>query len=102
MIRKTATELNVGDTFYRETYRKPEAGDPRYTVTRLAHFWQHDFFGKQSERIEVHCQNHITGPASITLGPEEPVWITTEVGPPLGSAPSPGGRGRIWRSRRQG
>jgi len=102
MIRKTAGELNVGDTFYRETYKKPEPGvDWSYTVERMQRFWQHDFFGKQSERIDVYCRSHITGPAKLTLGPDDPVWITTDAGPPP-QAPSPGGRGRIWRSRRQG
>ena len=101
MIRKTANDLQVGDTFYRETYRKPEPGvDWKYTVVRVSRFWQHDFFGKQDERLEFHCHNHITGATQITLGPNDPVWITMEVTPPPASSPE--GRSRIWRSRRRG
>ena len=92
----------MGDTFYREIYKTPEPGvDWKYTVVRMQRFWQHDFFGKQSERIDVYCENHVTGPAKLTLGPDDPVWITTEVAPPR-PAPSSGGRARIWRSRKQG
>jgi hypothetical protein len=76
VIRRTASELQVGDVFYRETYRKPNpATDSRYTVRRLQRVPVHDFFGHLSERIEVTAESHITGPANLSLGVDEPVWL---------------------------
>ncbi len=75
MIRKTASDLQVGDTFYRETYRQPDPEtDRRYTVTRLQRVPQHDFFGKVSLMIEVQAQT-TWGPSRFTLGLDEPVWV---------------------------
>lgn len=76
MIRKTASELRVGDVFYRETYRKPDPRtDSRFTVQRLQRVPVHDFFGHLSERIEIKAENHITGPANLSLGVDEAVWL---------------------------
>lgn len=107
MIRKPASELKVGDVFYRETYRKPNpATDWKYTVTGLRNVPQHDFFGKMSMMIEVQAVNHVTGPNKLTLGPDEGVWIADATpaapGAPAAPAPAaPGGTGlrriRRWR-----
>jgi hypothetical protein len=76
MIRKAASELRVGDVFYRETYRKPNpATDWKYTVTSLRQVPQHDFFGKRSMMIEMEAVNQVTGPAKLTLGLDEGVWL---------------------------
>ncbi|MEW6152989.1 MAG: hypothetical protein AB1673_03225 [Actinomycetota bacterium] len=99
MIRKTAADLQVGDTFYRETYKPPTPGvDWKYTVLRLQRVPQRDFFGKLSERVEVSCENHLLGPAQLSLGIEETVWLT-EPDPPRPPDRS-SGRGLGWRFRR--
>ncbi len=88
MIRKVASELQVGDTFYRETYRKPDpAVDWKYTVTSLRQVPQHDFFGKMSMMVEVQAVNHVTGPSRLVLGPEEGVWLVPG-GAPGSAAPA--------------
>jgi hypothetical protein len=76
MIRKQASELRVGDVFYRETYRKPNPQtDWKYTVKSLRQVPQHDFFGKRSMMVEVEAVNQVTGPAKLTLSQEEGVWL---------------------------
>ena len=75
MIRKTASDLRVGDTFLRETYRQPDPKtDRQYTVTGVQKVPQHDFFGKVSLMVEVRA-NTAWGPAKVTLGLDEPVWL---------------------------
>ena len=75
MTRKTASDLQVGDAFYRETYRQPDPkADRRYTVTGLQKVPQHDFFGKVSLMVEVRAST-TWGPAKFTLGLDEPVWV---------------------------
>jgi hypothetical protein len=76
VIRKTASELQVGDVFYQETYRTPNpATDWKCTVTGLRRVPQHDFFGKVSSMVEVKAINHVTGPQVLMLGPDESVWL---------------------------
>ena len=76
MIRKSASQLQVGDVFYKETYRTPDPRtDSRYTVQRLQRVPAYDFFGHRSERIEVVANNHLTGPANLSLGLDDPVWL---------------------------
>ncbi len=95
MIRKTAAELQVGDVFYRETYRKPNPEtDWPYTVSSMRRVPQHDFFGKMSMMVEVQAVNRVTGPAKLTLAEDEGVWLTDA---PAAAAPE---EGRLRRSRR--
>lgn len=76
MIRKTASELRVGDVFCRDEYHVP---DPKvnwpYTVHELQLVPIRDFFGKVHDRIQMTGVNHVLGPSSVTLGPDEPVWL---------------------------
>jgi hypothetical protein len=76
VTKKKASELQVGDVFYREIYRPPDPStDWRYTVERLQMVPQYDFFGKVSLMLEVTARNHVTGPAKLTLGVDDPVWL---------------------------
>lgn len=75
MIRKSASDLQVGDVFYRETYRPPEPTDWHYKVTSLQRVPMHDFYGKLSTMIQIAAVNNITGPATLTLGSDEAVWL---------------------------
>ena len=75
MIQKKASELQVGDTFYRDGYRRPTPSDWKYTVKRLQRVPLHDFFGKINDMIEIDAHNHLLGPAKISLGVDELVWV---------------------------
>jgi hypothetical protein len=76
VIKKKASELQVGDVFYREIYGTPDPStDWKYTVEQLQTVPMHDFFGKLSLMIEVTARNHVTGPAKLTMGLDDPVWL---------------------------
>jgi hypothetical protein len=75
MIRKTADDLQIGDVFWRETYRPPLPTDWHYTVKSLQRVPMHDFYGKLSTMVKVDAVNNITGPAILTLGTDEAVWL---------------------------
>jgi len=85
VIRTTASELRVGDVFYRETYRKPNpATDWPYTVSTIRRVPQHDFFGKQSMMVEIQAVNRVTGPAKLVFNEDEGVWLAdaSQAAPP--------------------
>jgi hypothetical protein len=72
---KKASELQVGDEFYR-TYREPDPKkDWSYVIEQMRNIPQHDFYGRLSLMIEVHGRNRILGPAVLRLNPEETVWV---------------------------
>jgi hypothetical protein len=102
VIRTTASELKVGDVFYRETYRKPNpTTDWPYTVSTIRRVPQHDFFGKQSMMVEIQAVNRVTGPAKLTFNEDEGVWLADATAPASpAAAPPAGGDGRLRRIRR--
>lgn len=76
VLRKKASELQIGDEFYREGYREPNPKqDWSYVVERLQHVPHHDFYGHPSMVIVVHGHNRILGPNTLRLTPDELVWI---------------------------
>lgn len=98
MDRTTASELQVGDIFYRELYRPPDpAVDWRYTVRAIQHVPLHDFFGKPLERIQISADSHLTGPQRLNLGPDDPVWLVERPLPGAAVADAGGGQSRSLR-----
>jgi hypothetical protein len=97
---KKASELTVGDTFYRAVHAIPAPRlDTLYTVERLQFVPVRDFFGGILNTMQVTCRNAITGPAVLSIPSDEPLWVldATEV-PAVIAAPSqPAQRGRPSR-----
>ena len=75
MTKKKASELQVGDVFYRDAYRMPTPSDWRYTVRSVQRVPLRDFFGKLNDMIDINADNHILGPAKMSLGVDEEVWL---------------------------
>lgn len=79
MERKVASELRSGDVFYRDHYREPDPATDwlsKYTVQSVQRFPQRDFYGKIDDMVRITAHNQITGPAILSLGAEETVWLT--------------------------
>ena len=102
-MQKPASELNVGDVFCRGPDGPSPRTDATYTVQRLQRVPVHDFFGKIMETIQVSAVNHLLGPATLTLGSDEPVWILGRAGaggsPQPQPPPPPDSRWNRWRRR---
>ncbi|MCA1690973.1 MAG: hypothetical protein LC733_01785 [Actinobacteria bacterium] len=76
MTQTTASELRVGDVFYRQTYGSSDPRvDARYTARQIQRVPIYGFFGNLYDRIQITCEHHLTGPTSLNLGPDEPVWL---------------------------
>lgn len=75
MIKKKASELQVDDVFYRDGYRMPTKYDWQYTVRSVQRVPLRDFFGKVNDMIDINAHNPILGPAKISLGVDEEVWL---------------------------
>jgi hypothetical protein len=75
VIKKKASELQVGDAFYRDAYRLPTKNDWLYTVRSVQRVPLRDFFGKINDMIDINAHNHILGPARMSLGANEEVWL---------------------------
>lgn len=76
MRQVKASELKVGDVFYREQYRTPDpATDWRYTVRSLQRVGLRGYFGELHDQVEVHADSHLTGPQKLALGVDDPVWL---------------------------
>jgi hypothetical protein len=102
---KPARDLQVGDTFYRgyDPDQTPSR-DAIHTVLRIQYVPIRDFFGGFVETVQMDAQNHLLGPAKLSLGADEVVWIVegSAAAPPPSSPPARDrSSGSRWGRRRR-
>lgn len=103
MESKPARDLQIGDTFYRgyDPVQTPSR-DAIHTVLRVQYVPIRDFFGGFLETVQMDAQNHLLGPAKLSLSADEVVWILqgAAAAPPSPSAGDRSGGSRWGRPRR--
>ncbi len=98
----------MGDVFYRDGYRQPKPTDWAYSVRDLQRIVLRGYYGEPLDMVQITAHSHVLGPATITLGVNETVWVTDESGLATGSsgssasnAPSASNRPLRWVRRRR-
>jgi hypothetical protein len=94
MTPTTASELKVGDVFFREG--RP---DTHYRVLAVQWVPIYGFFGNLYETVQVTVDHPLTGRANVNLSPDEPVTLVVEEAPPASVPSNPRSR---WPRRRKG
>ncbi len=99
MREKKAADLQVGDTFVRsiDGGREPRL-DSTYTVHRVQFVPIHDFFGRTVDTMQIVAENHLLGPANLTLNADETVWMV-DGRAPMPPPPDLGDRGDGGRQK---
>lgn len=102
MEQKKASDLQVGEIFCRDVH---EPTNPRrdslYTVQKVQFIPLRDFYGHYVNTVQVTAENHLLGPASLTLSSDELVWVLDPSFRPEPPPAAPGeGSGRDRSGRR--